>query len=144
MNNAFAPTHTLAITIGGHTTYTAVAVLRDDWTETDHEPGPGDQLVTREEWEAEGSASYTLDDDGCLCCNGSAYGWGNGEWSLTEITSAGLAGEAEGHEDRRHDDGEIRDEDGVEIPATPRAPRAWASESFAADYRRHYSAARSR
>ncbi len=132
----FVPTHTLTI----NDTVTAVACVDENWDAC--EPGPGAQLVTREEWEAQGSVSYTIDDDGCLCCNGDAHGWGNGSWELSEITDAGLAGEAEGHEDRLHDDGEICDEDGVEIPATTRAPRAWARPDLAEDYRRHYRAAR--
>ena len=136
MTTQFAPTHTL--TINGQ--ITAVAVVDDDWQS--REPGPGVQIVTREEWEAEDSVSYALDADERLCCNGSTGGWGNGEWSLDAITSAGIAGETEGHEDRRHDDGEVLDEDGVEIPARSRAPRAWSTERLAADYRAHYRAAR--
>lgn len=136
MTAAFVPTHTLTI----NNAVAAVACVDEDWTPC--EPGPGAQLVTREEWEAEGSVSYTIDEDGCLCCNGDAHGWGNGEWALTEITSAGVAGEAEGHEHRRHDDGEIRDEDGVEIPAPDRTRRAWSRPDLAADYERHYRAAR--
>ena len=138
MASTFIPTHTLTI----NNVVTAVACVDDAWDAC--EPGPGVQLVTREEWEAEASVSYTFDADGdTLLLNGDAYKVA-GSWSLVEITSAGVAGEAEGHEDRRHDDGEIRDEDGVEIPATPRAPRAWAREDLAADYRTHYAAARGR
>jgi hypothetical protein len=133
---AFVPTHTL--TINGDVT--AVACVDDDWTPC--EPNAGAQLVTREEWEAEGSVSCTLADDGnTLQCNGDPWGI-IGEWALDAITSAGVAGEAEGHEDRRHDDGEVCDEDGAPIAAAPRAPRAWANEALAADYRAHYSAAR--
>ena len=139
MTTAFVPTHTLII----NGAITAVACVDGDWDVC--EPGPGVQLVTREEWEAEGSGSYTLDTDGdTLLCNGDAHGFGNGAWFIDAITSAGVTGEAEGHEDRRHDDGEVCDEDGVEIPATPRAPRAWASKALAKDYRRHYYAARGR
>jgi hypothetical protein len=132
---AFVPTHTLTI----NKAVTAVACVDDDWQAC--EPGPGVQLVTRDEWEAEGSVSFTLDDAEILLCNGRPYPV-NGSWELVAITSAGIAGETEGHEDRRHDDGEVRDEDGIEIPARSRTPRAWASESLAADYRAHYCAAR--
>lgn len=139
MSTAFVPTHTLRI----NGTVTAVACVDANWDAC--EPGPGAQLVTREEWEAEGSVSYTLDDDGdTLLCNGDAHGFGNGSWFLDAITSAGVAGEAEGHEDRRHDDGEICDENGLPIAAPTRAPRAWANKALGADYRRHYSAARGR
>lgn len=136
MTTKFIPTHTL--TIDGRTQ--AVAVVDDDWTPC--APTAGAQLVLREEWEAEGSVSYTLDDDERLCCNDDAFRLGNVTWELSEITEAGVAGERDGHEDRRHDDGEVTDDDGVSIPAPSRARIAWANESLAADYRLHYRAAR--
>lgn len=84
----FKPTHILVTTVGSFTTRTPVAVVDEDWSAC--EPGPGAQLVTAEEWESEGSASYTLDADECLCCNGSPTGWGNGSWELIEIADANM------------------------------------------------------
>jgi len=136
----FQPTHLLTIAVGGVSTRDAVAVVDEDWQPC--EPGPGSQLVTREEWEAQGSVSYTLDEDEQLCCNGDAYGWGNGEWTLDALSDAGRLGAEHGAEDRTHDDGDVCDEDGVPVPAAPRARIAWASESLASDYRAAYAAER--
>lgn len=133
MDQEFVPTHTLTITTGAETTVYAVACVDEDWEP--REPGPGAALVTREEWESACAASYALDADGVLRCNGSRV---VGSWEIEAITSAGLAGEAEGHADRL-----LHDEDGIEIPAPYRAPRAWARADLAADYARHYNAARS-
>jgi len=136
MSTAFIPTHTLKI----DNTVCAVACVDDDWSPC--EPVAGAQLVTREEWEAEGSVSYTLDDEERLCCNGDAYSIGGGSWELTEITEAGVAGERDGHEARRHDDGEVCDEDGVPVPAPSRVRIGWSRPDLAADYEAHYRAAR--
>lgn len=84
MTTKFIPTHTL--TIDGRTQ--AVAVVDDDWTPC--APTAGAQLVTREEWEAEGSVSYTLDDEERLCCNGDAYSIGGNSWELSEMGPSDL------------------------------------------------------
>lgn len=136
MSTAFIPTH--ALTIDGRTQ--AVAVVDDDWTPC--APTAGAQLVTREEWEAEGSVGYTLDDEERLCCNGDAHSIGGSSWELTEITEAGIAGERDGHDARRHDDGEVCDEDGVPVSAPLRVKIGWSRPDLAADYETHYRAAR--
>lgn len=82
----FKPTHLLTITVGTRTERTPVAVVGEDWEPC--EPEAGAQLVTAEEWASAGSVSYTLDDDGALCCDGSATGWGNGSWELVDLASA--------------------------------------------------------
>lgn len=140
MTTEFKATHLLSITVGGETSHDCVAVVDAEWDAC--EPGPGAQLVTREEWDGADSPSYTLDDDGRLCCNGDAHGWGNGEWSLVALSDAGQLGAEHGAEDRAHDDGEVCDDDGVAIPAAPRARIAWASDALARDYRTAYAAER--
>lgn len=136
----FQPTHLLTITVGNRTERAPVAVVDADWVHC--APEAGALLATADEWRAEGSVSYTLNNDGELCCNGDAYGWGSGEWSLDPLTDAGKLGAIHGAEDRAHDDGEVCDEDGIEVAATPRSPIAWASEALALEYRAVYSAAR--
>ena len=73
----FQPTHTL--TINGRNE--VVAVFNSDWQPCD--PEAGSILLTEQEYNADCWASYQLNDDGCLTCNGSLV---IGEWWLTEVT----------------------------------------------------------